>query len=193
MVDKVVNILDMMELIGEDGVKQILSDFSCPLNMEIENFVHNNAIDFAKRKMSVTFLVFNENGMLSGIFALTHKAIEISAEGMSGAARKKLGRYAYLDEQSQSYTVSAFLIGQFGKNYKDGVDYGIDGNALMNSAISKLISVQHEVGGGVVYLDCEEKEPLIQFYSSDNNRFKRCGEHISKVDNTKYVRMIRLF
>ena len=51
MVDKVVNILDMMELIGEDGVKQILSDFSCPLNVEIENFVHNNAIEFAKRKI----------------------------------------------------------------------------------------------------------------------------------------------
>lgn len=193
MVDKVINVLDMIALIGEEAVQDILSDFSCPLNEEIENFVHNNAIDFAKRKISVTFLVFNESGMLSGIFALTHKAIELSAKNMSKETKKKLSRYAHLDEEVQSYIVSAFLIGQFGKNYKDGADYGIDGDALMNSAMSKLVSVQHEVGGGVVYLDCEEKEPLLQFYSNENNRFRRCGEHISKVDNTKYIRMIRLF
>ena len=137
--------------------------------------------------------MFNESGMLSGIFALTHKAIELSAKNMSKETKKKLSIYALLDEEVQSYIVSAFLIGQFGKNYKDGADYGIDGDALMNSAMSKLVSVQHEVGGGVVYLDCEEKEPLLQFYSNENNRFRRCGEHISKVDNTKYIRMIRLF
>ena len=34
-----VNILDMLNAIGEDAVKNILSDFSCPKNFEIESFV----------------------------------------------------------------------------------------------------------------------------------------------------------
>ena len=34
-----VNILDMIDAIGEDALISILSDFSCPINPEIENFV----------------------------------------------------------------------------------------------------------------------------------------------------------
>ena len=48
-----VNILDMIDAIGEDELTAILSDFSCPKNLEIETFVKNNAIDFAKRKISI--------------------------------------------------------------------------------------------------------------------------------------------
>lgn len=33
----VVNILDMLEAIGEENLSAILSDFSCPINKEIEN------------------------------------------------------------------------------------------------------------------------------------------------------------
>ena len=69
----VINILDMLDSIGEDAVKEIISDFSCPLNNEIEYFLFNNAIDFAKRKMSVTYLVFDEINRLTGYFTLTHK------------------------------------------------------------------------------------------------------------------------
>ena len=67
----------MLEVIGEEGVNLILSDFSCPKNVEIETFIRKNAIDFARRKMSVTHLVINEYGKLAAIFALTHKAVKI--------------------------------------------------------------------------------------------------------------------
>ena len=50
------NILDLIYAIGEDEVTQILSDFSCPKNPEIENFVKKNAINFAKQKISVSIL-----------------------------------------------------------------------------------------------------------------------------------------
>ncbi|MCI9540471.1 MAG: hypothetical protein HFG39_05320 [Lachnospiraceae bacterium] len=45
----IVNILDMLEAIGEQNLSVILSDFSCQINEEIENFVWNNTIEFAKR------------------------------------------------------------------------------------------------------------------------------------------------
>lgn len=91
------------------------------------------------------------------MFALTHKAIEISNEGLSSTARRKIQRYAQLDSNNNSYMVSAFLIAQFGKN--DGV-LALRGNELMELAFEVLENVQRQVGGGVVYLECEDKEPL---------------------------------
>ena len=85
----IVNILDMIDAVGEDNVKLILSDFSCSKNVEIEDFVKKNAIDFAKRKMSVTNLVLDNTGYLAAIFTLTHKALEIQNISLSGSTRKK--------------------------------------------------------------------------------------------------------
>ncbi|MCD7867319.1 MAG: hypothetical protein LUG62_03795 [Clostridiales bacterium] len=80
---KAVNILDMIEVIGEDGTRSVLSDFSCSKNGEIENFIKKNAIDFAKKKMSVTHLVMDEKGRLAAIFTLTHKAVKIRDDILS--------------------------------------------------------------------------------------------------------------
>lgn len=113
-----VNILDMISAIGEDGVRDILSDFSCPDNTEIENFIRFNAIEFAKRKISITYLVINNNGELLAIFTLTHKAVQIVSTLMSSTVRRKIERHAKLDETTNAYMLSAFLIAQFGKNHK---------------------------------------------------------------------------
>ncbi len=43
-----VNIQDMLKAIGEEELTKLLSDFSCPLNLEVEDFVRNKALDFAK-------------------------------------------------------------------------------------------------------------------------------------------------
>ncbi len=71
----VVNILDMLEAIGEENLSAILSDFSCPINKEIENFVWHNAIEFAKKKMSITYFLMDAEGEIAAIFTLTHKAV----------------------------------------------------------------------------------------------------------------------
>jgi hypothetical protein len=42
---ELINILDMINAIGEKELKIILSDFFCPMNYEIENFIKNNAIE----------------------------------------------------------------------------------------------------------------------------------------------------
>ena len=52
----VINILDLLDSVGEDEVKNILSDFSCPKNKEIEDFLLKNAIEFAKRKENKKYL-----------------------------------------------------------------------------------------------------------------------------------------
>jgi hypothetical protein len=37
----------------------IISDFSCPNNPDVEHFLHNSAVEFTKKDQSVTYLVFN--------------------------------------------------------------------------------------------------------------------------------------
>lgn len=98
-----VNILDMIKVIGEDGVNHILSDFSCPKNAEIENFIKKNAVDFAKRKMSVTHLVMDDQGKVAAIFTLTHKALKVRDDVLSSTLKKKIKRYAQIDEDTNCY------------------------------------------------------------------------------------------
>ena len=55
------NILDFLEEEGEDLLKSILVTFSCPVNPEIEKFLKERAIDFAKRRLSITYLVTDKD------------------------------------------------------------------------------------------------------------------------------------
>lgn len=188
-----VNILDLVKGIGEDAVRCILSAFSCPKNQEIENFIRKNAVDFAKKKMSVTHLVIDDKGQVVAIFTLAHKAVCIQDAILSSSLRKKIHRYAQLDEETGSYMVSAFLIAQFGKNYAEKESGSLSGNTLMNTAMEVLEAVQYDVGGGVVYLECEDKPSLLSFYQNENNCFRVFGERYSPAEQTKYIQLLRFF
>lgn len=188
---QVINILDMIESVGEDEVKSILSDFSCKRNHEIENFVKKNAVDFAKKKMSVTYLVVDNTESISAIFTLTHKAIEITNKNLSNTMRRRIQRHSRLDESTDSFNVSAFLIAQFGKSDIKTSEENISGNALMDFTFEVLTAVQHDIGGGLVYLECEDKEKLINFYSSEPNQFFKFGERYSEEDKVKYIQLFR--
>ncbi|MCB6416641.1 GNAT family acetyltransferase [Faecalimonas umbilicata] len=189
----VINILDYMDVIGEDSLRTVLSEFSCPKNPEIEEFMRRNAIEFAKRKMSITYLLIDTEGRILGIFALAHKALQVMGKGLSGTVRKKIQRYAQIDDETGEFTLSAFLIGQFGKNYQYPEALPLSGIQLMDAAFGILEKVQHEIGGGVVYLECEEKPKLLEFYQSEKNRFRVFGERYSEKDGVKYIQLLKMF
>ena len=73
---KTINILDSIDENGLDKTKAALDQFSTkrsdsehPLNEEIEKFLKNNAIQFAKEKKSITYLVIDmKKGKSAGIF-----------------------------------------------------------------------------------------------------------------------------
>ncbi len=60
----------------------------------------------------------------------------------------------------------------------------------MNECIA---DVQYYVGGGVVYLDCENIDKVLAFYQSDYNRFKRFGERVSESEGKRYLQLLRFF
>ena len=189
---KVTNILDSLDAIGEESLKLELSGFTSEKNPEIEEFIREKAIDFAKRKLSITYLLSNmQDGSLLGYFTLTHKSLIINNEGLSKTAQKRLMRYARLDKETGNYMASAFLLAQLGKNYSIVKDERISGSQIMDYVNIVLLDVQRRIGGGIMYLDCEDNGKLRNFYEREN--FKRSGERYSEEDNKKYLQYIRFF
>ena len=104
--------------LGEDELLQILSEFSCPMNPDVERFLKYSSIEFTKKNQSVTYLVFSvADGKLLGYFTLALKPLTIRGETVSNTVKKKLLRISELDKDSDTYTMSAYLIAQLGKNY----------------------------------------------------------------------------
>ena len=178
------NIRDFLNLeeageIEENDLEKIFSDFSSPKNSDVESFLKRNAVEFTKKNQSVTYLVFSlEDMCLVGYFSITMKPVTVNAEGMSNSVKRKLSRLSRLDQAIDSYTVSAYLIAQLGRNYSEEVKYPITGKMLMNFAINTLNGIQRQLGGLMVYLECEEKEPLLRFYQEQNG-FRLFGERMT--------------
>ena len=115
---------------GEPALVKLLSGFSCLKNPDVERFLKKSAIEFTKKNQSVTYLVFSkDNGEMLGYFTLALKPLTIRGETVSNTTKRKLLRVSELDKDSDTYTMSAYLIAQLGKNYTGGRNTEISGNA----------------------------------------------------------------
>lgn len=157
--------------LGEDDLYQILSEFSCPINPDDERFIKNQAIEFTRKQQSVTYLVFAaEDAELVGYFALAVKPIVISAQSFSKTSRKKLARVSRINESTYTYSLTAYLIAQLGKNYQNGANERISGRELLGLALEQVRHIQNEVGGMVVFLEANNEEKLLSFYQANGFR-----------------------
>lgn len=180
---EVINILDLIESVGEDNAKNFLSDFSCSINKEIEEFLHNQAIDYAKKAISITYLVLNKKSQIAGYFAITHKATTIPKNKISNSLAKKLSLRIDV-APSNEYTASAFLIAQFGKD----TTINMDGNILMKIVVSILQNIQQQIGGKLIFLECTNVDNLLKFYKRHN--FIIYNERLSRKNNVKLIQLL---
>ncbi len=151
--------------LGEDDLRQVLSEFSCEKNPDVEKFAKEQSIEFAKKQQSVTYLVFStEDAEFVGYFAITIKPITINAEPFSNTTKKKLARVSELNEQNHTYNLAAYLIAQLGKNYNNGANERIKGEELLGLAIKQVQKLQYLAGGMVVFLETSNEEKLLSFY-----------------------------
>lgn len=182
-----INLSDLLDQLGEDSVKEILSSFSCPLNPDVESFLKNKAAEFSKRGFSKTHIVFWQSAdgtekELVGYYTIASKVISIERSAVNSNEARKLREHGIFDSKKNEYTVAAPLIAQLGKNYTNGNDTLISGDDLLHLAMDKVQKVQKEVGGRFAYLECEEKEKLIAFY--ERNHFKLFGRRKLDRDET---------
>lgn len=160
-------------ILAEEDLYQILSDFSCGRNLDVEKFIKEQSIDFTKKNQSVTYLVFdNIYAELVGYYTIAIKPINVSASKFSKTMNRKIARVGELDEESGTYTLSAYLIAQLGKNFANGANYKISGQQLLQAAIDTILRLQYMAGGMVVFLETENDKKLLDFYENQNG-FKR--------------------
>lgn len=197
MISNVISIESMLDFYGEEATNALLSSFSCvrkniQKNEEVETFVKSKVIDFYKRKLAVTYLVFDENDDFVGIYTLAHKAIDIPIDRLNAKLKNKVKRYARLDEERRTYSVSAFLIAQFGKNYAYDKGRTVTGLEIMNSAMKMLSVAQSIVSGGLVFLDCEvDNKEALELYKKCG--FIPFGERESESDGHRYIQLLKGF
>ena len=105
------NLSDIIEQLGEDATKSILSSFSCPLNKDVENFIRYKAIEFSKRTLAKTHLVFWEtedqkSREFVGYYTITSKVITVDRNVLSNNEARKLRNQGIFDTSKQKFMIS---------------------------------------------------------------------------------------
>ena len=179
---------------GEPALVELLSGFSSPKNKDVERFLKKSAIEFTKKNQSVTYLVVSaEDVRLLGYFTLALKLLTVRGETVSNTMKRKLLRISELDEKSDTYTMSAYLIAQLGKNFSESGGTEITGAELLKLAWDKIKEIQYLGGGMVTFLEAENEEKLLSFYR--DNRFSQFDtrQTISDTDEShELIQLLRL-
>ena len=177
--------------LGEDELRQILSEFSCPMNPDVERFLKYSSIEFTKKNQSVTYLVFFvADGKLLGYFTLALKPLTVRGETVSNTVKRKLLRVSELDKKSDTYTMSAYLIAQLGKNYSENDGKMITGAELLGLAWDKIKATQYMFVGMVTFLEAENEEKLLSFYRE--SRFSQFDTRQTTSDTDESHELVQL-
>jgi hypothetical protein len=190
---------DMIKELGENRVKSMLSTFSCPQNKDVEDFIRVKAITFEKQSMARTHLIFTSfrgEIVLAAFFALTNKFIFIPKhKKLSQTMRKKINRYAVYNSSLHTYIMPIPLIAQLGKNFYNNYNTLISGDELLSIACNTIRNIQKALGGKFVYLECEDKTRLLEYY--ERNGFFNFGKRAldndekDKLSGEYLIQMVR--
>ena len=162
-----------MEMASGETLSEVISNFKCVKDNDIEEFLHNKAILFNRKGKSKTHFILDQEALENGkieivaYFSLAIHLLRIP-EGTSASQIKRLDGL-YTRRGSEPITeIPSFLIGQLAKN--DTYTNGIAGNMLLEYALSVISAAEEFVGGRVVYIECRNIPKIIEFYES--NGFK---------------------
>ena len=187
----------LIKMTGEDNelLSQILSSFSCEQDEDIENFLHNRAIESEELSKARTYLVCDEEQIseegfcldqlkIYGYVAIALKILSVPEE-WSNRKRKELDGLSAKIHGEPVKDFSCYLIGQLSRNSKVPHD-SISGNTLLQIAYDVIAAVD-AVGGRYMMIECREEKKLVDFYLS--NGFEEIQR--SSDGNHTMVQMIR--
>lgn len=166
----------LLDSLSKSEILCLLRQFTSRKNDNLQDFIHNKAIDFEKRDQTRTFL-FIENGKIQAFFSLTLKSLD--ARNLSNTTKKKLS-----PANSKDYDfIPCFLIGQLGKD--DNAT--INGRDILNEAMFSLQIAHRLLGSKFVLVDAINHHKVIDFY--ERNGFKQ----LPKSENEDTIKMVRFF
>lgn len=145
-----------------------LSQFFCPKNEDVQEFIRSKAVEFEQRDLGRTYFIVDEQLTLLeqhiailGYFTLAMKSIIFSPE-ISKELKRKIAN------DKNALMATGYLIGQLGKN--DKYREYIKGEEILSVAMEVISDLHERLGGRFVYVECEDHPKLISFY--ERNHFK---------------------
>lgn len=189
-----INILDMIEYMGEDSCQNILSSFVCPLNSDVEDFILTKSIQFAKQKIAISYLVFIEQSSklyLAGYYTLANKFVCVSSSALSNTMRKKILKFSQYDTISECFMTPMPLIAQLGKNFNPALPSKIPGSDLLEMALMRVQEIENLIGGKATYIECNNQDKLFEFYSAAG--FFPFGRRSQQFNNNVLIQMLKYF
>lgn len=183
-----VKLEDMINELGEDRLNTILLNFSCPSNKDVEHFLHHTSIEFAKQRLSITYLLFasyKNNPSLIGYFTLGSKTMLVPKDVLSKNLQKRITKFGVFNSDLKRYLISSPLIAQLSKNFNNGLDKLITGDELLKIACDKVSEAHSIIGGRIVYLECEDRVVITNFY--ERNGFVKFGKRLLDQDELDFI------
>lgn len=149
--------------IGKSEIDNILSDFSCPLNPDVESFIHYKAYDFERIGLARTYLVFAQldSGLTYwvAVYVLGQSDVELASD-LKPKHRKKMLGTSY----PVGNNIKTLLIGQLAKNYTNGYNQYISGDTLMGLVFSRIKDIHTTFPSVVTHIDCKDEPHLRAYY-----------------------------
>ena len=163
-----VNLLDFLENYGDSMCQKAILSYVCPLNPDVERFLHNNAITFAKQRIAITYLITSEymgKTFLAGYFTLANKCVNIDCSSLSKTMQKRIRKFSQYDPENDRFTVAMPLIAQLGKNFNPVLPFHISGQDLLKTALDQVQKIEYMIGGKTTYIECDNQPKLFDFYT----------------------------
>ena len=160
------------KLISLQNIKniEILKTFKCSIIPDIEDYLHNKAIEFEKRDVSRTYLLIDvKNLKIVAYFTLSIAVL--TTEKLSKTQIKKIDGFSKLRN-----CLSFYLLGQLGidDNYRKlHKNQGL-GRLLLGYSNNICKQSQNLVGGRFILVDAIKDKKVIEFY--EKNRFFKLYE-----------------
>ena len=187
---------EIMNELEDDKLKNLLSSFSCAYDEDIQNFLHNRAVEFERLSKSRTYLIVSEEQFenpeiafdeftIYGYISLAVKVFTVP-ETTSNRQRQQLDGFSAKEHGKQISNFPCYLIGQLARNSNVPKE-SISGAELLNFAYDIIAISVDAVGGRNILVECHNNKKLVQFYL-DNEFYK-----ISQMpdENQTMIQMIR--
>ena len=187
---------EMILDVGDDTVKRIVSSFSCVYDEDIQNFLHNRAVEFERLLKSRTYLIVSDEQFqnpkvafdeftIYGYISLAVKIFTVPEE-TSNRQRQQLDGFSAKEHGKPISNFPCYLIGQLARNSNVPKE-SISGTELLNFAYNLIGEAVKLVGGRNILVECRNNEKLIKFYL--DNGFDKVSE-VSD-ENQSMIQMIR--
>ncbi|WP_121628899.1 hypothetical protein [Poseidonibacter antarcticus] len=165
----------------EVKVLKLLETFTCSINEDLQNFLHNKnkAIRLEKSHVTRTYLYTaiteNNNPVIVGYFTISLKVLETN--GLSKSIIKKLDG---IDKARKH--IPCYLIAQLGKSTNCSSKIG---QFMLDESIETIKETNSIIGGRFIILDSVNQEKVISFYEKEPNSFILLDEKDKSKENLK--------